>query len=132
MNDSVLVVEDDEQLATVLRDGLTHHSYSVTVSHTGVGALATVGDRPPALVVLDLMLPDLDGVEVRRRLRSTNSPPVIILSARDAVAEKILGLESGADDYLTKPFALEELMARVRVVLRRHRSVAQPQLVHAT
>src|SRR5260370_16047976 len=76
--------------------------------------------RPPALTVLDLTLPDLDGVEVCRRLRAANGPPLIMLTARDAVAEKILGLETGADDYLTKPFVLEELVARVRAVLRRH------------
>jgi two-component system response regulator MprA len=129
MNDSVLVVEDDERLAAVLRDGLTHHGYGVTVSYTGIGALAAARDRPPALVVLDLMLPDLDGVEVCRRLRTTDGPPVIILSARDAVAEKILGLETGADDYLTKPFVLEELVARVRAVLRRH-APQSPTVLH--
>lgn len=120
MDDQILVVEDDERLAAVLRDGLAHHGYAVTVSATGAGALAAVHGRPPALVILDLMLPDLDGVEVCRRLRATNGPPVIMLTARDAIADKVHGLESGADDYLTKPFVLEELVARVRAVLRRH------------
>ncbi len=120
MSDAILVVEDDEQLAAIVRDGLTHHGYAVTAVPSGGAALTSVRDRPPALVVLDLMLPDIDGVEVCRRLRAEGGPPVIMLTARDAVAERITGLESGADDYLTKPFVLEELVARVRAVLRRH------------
>jgi two-component system response regulator MprA len=120
MNEQILVVEDDENLATILRDGLTHHGYAVTLCFSGARALTLAQGRPPALIVLDLMLPDLDGVEVCRQLRAISGPPVIMLTARSAVAEKIRGLESGADDYLTKPFVLEELVARVRAVLRRH------------
>ncbi len=116
----ILVVDDDERLAAVVRDGLAHYGYAVDVTSDGPAALAAVRDNPPDLVVLDLMLPGLDGVEVCRRLHSMGGPPVIMLTARDAVAEKIAGLESGADDYLTKPFVLEELVARVRAVLRRH------------
>jgi two-component system response regulator MprA len=129
MNEQILVVEDDERLSAIVRDGLTHYGYAVALSATGAAALAAVHARPPALVVLDVMLPDLDGVEVCRRLQAVNGPPVIMLTARDAIADKVRGLESGADDYITKPFALEELVARVRVVLRR-RAPRSPTLVH--
>jgi two-component system response regulator MprA len=115
----ILVVDDDERLAAILRDGLTAGGYAVETAADGQAALAAVRDRPPDLVVLDLMLPGLDGVEVCRRLRAAGGPPMIMLTARDAVVDKIAGLESGADDYLTKPFVLEELVARIRAVLRR-------------
>jgi len=120
MNEQILIVEDDESLAAVARDGLAHYGYHVTVVGDGATALTAVRQRQPALVVLDLMLPDLDGIEVCRRLRASGGPPVIMLTARDAVTDKIAGLESGADDYMTKPFVLDELVARVRAVLRRH------------
>ncbi len=120
MNEQILIVEDDERLAAVVRDGLAHYGYQVTVVGDGATALAAVRQRPPALVVLDLMLPDLDGMEVCRRLRASGGPPVIMLTARDAVTDTIAGLESGADDYVTKPFVLDEVVARVRAVLRRH------------
>lgn len=120
MSERILVVDDDEQLAAIVRDGLAHHGYIVDVVADGAAAVAAARDDPPDLLVLDLMLPGLDGVEVCRRLRAAGGPPVIMLTARDAVAEKIAGLDSGADDYLTKPFVLEELVARVRAVLRRH------------
>lgn len=120
MNEQILVVEDDERLAAVLRDGLAHHGYQVIVVGDGAAALAVVDQQAPALVVLDRMLPDLDGVEVCRQLRATGGPPVILLTARDSIADKILGLDSGAEDYVSKPFVLDELIARVRVVLRRY------------
>jgi len=120
MNEQILIVEDDERLAAVVRDGLAHYGYQVTVVGDGATALAAVRQCPPALVVLDLMLPDLDGMEVCRRLRASGGPPVIMLTARDAVTDTIAGLESGADDYVTKPFVLDEVVARVRAVLRRH------------
>jgi len=120
MNEQILIVEDDERLAAVVRDGLAHYGYHVTVVGDGATALTAVRQRPPALVVLDLMLPDLDGMEVCRRLRASGGPPVIMLTARDAVTDTIAGLESGADDYVTKPFVLDEVVARVRAVLRRH------------
>ena len=120
MDERILVVDDDERLLSILRDGLTRSGYIVECAEDGFAALAAARARPPTLAVLDLMLPGLDGVEVCRRLRAVGGPPVIMLIARDAVEEKIAGLESGADDYLTKPFVLEELVARVRAVLRRH------------
>ncbi len=108
MNEQILVVEDDERLAAVVRDGLAHYGYHVTVVGDGATALTAVRQRPPALVVLDLMLPDLDGMEACRRLRASGGPPVIMLTARDAVTDTIAGLESGADDYVTKPFVLDD------------------------
>lgn len=120
MNERILVVDDDEPLAAVVRDGLSRHGFAVHVAPDGPAALAALRATPFDLVVLDLMLPGLDGVEVCRQLHASGGPPVIMLTARDAVAQKIAGLESGADDYVTKPFVLEELVARVRAVLRRH------------
>jgi two-component system, OmpR family, response regulator MprA len=120
MSERILVVEDDEQIAAIVRDGLTRLGYRVELAADGPAALAAVRAQPCDLVVLDLLLPGMDGVEVCRRLRAGGGPPVIMLTARDAVAEKIAGLDSGADDYLTKPFVLAELVARVRAVLRRH------------
>ena len=120
MSERILVVDDDDQIAAIVRDGLTRTGYRVELAADGPAALAAVRAHPFDLVVLDLLLPGMDGVEVCRQLRTQGGPPVIMLTARDAVAEKIAGLESGADDYLTKPFVLAELVARVRAVLRRH------------
>jgi two-component system response regulator MprA len=119
MSERILVVEDDDQIAAIVRDGLSRMGYRVELAADGPAALAAVRAQPCDLVVLDLLLPGMDGVEVCQRLRTRGGPPVIMLTARDAVAEKIAGLDSGADDYLTKPFVLEELVARVRAVLRR-------------
>jgi two-component system response regulator MprA len=119
MSERILVVEDDDQIAAIVRDGLSRMGYRVELAADGPAALAAVRAQPCDLVVLDLLLPGMDGVEVCQRLRARGGPPVIMLTARDAVAEKIAGLDSGADDYLTKPFVLEELVARVRAVLRR-------------
>ena len=120
MSERILVVDDDDQIAAIVRDGLARTGYRVELAADGPAALAAVRAHPFDLVVLDLLLPGMDGVEVCRQLRTQGGPPVIMLTARDAVAEKIAGLESGADDYLTKPFVLAELVARVRAVLRRH------------
>jgi DNA-binding response OmpR family regulator len=120
MAERILVVDDDEYLALVLRDGLTHYGYTVEVASSGTEALAMVLARPPDLIVLDLLLPGLGGVEVCRQIHVLGGPPVIMLTALDAVEEKVAGLEAGADDYLTKPYVLAELVARVRAVLRRH------------
>jgi len=120
MSERILVVDDDDQIAAIVRDGLTRMGYRVELAADGPAALAAVRAQPFDLVILDLLLPGMDGVEVCQRLRARGGPPVIMLTARDAVAEKIAGLDSGADDYVTKPFVLEELVARVRAVLRRH------------
>ena len=109
MSERILVVEDDDQIAAIVRDGLSRMGYRVELAADGPAALAAVRAQPCDLVVLDLLLPGMDGVEVCRRLRAQGGPPVIMLTARDAVAEKIAGLDSGADDYMTKPFVLAEL-----------------------
>lgn len=128
MAERILIVDDDERLAQVLGDGLAHYGYQVDIVADGPAALAAVQARAPDLIILDVLLPDLDGVEVCRRVRALGGPPVIMLTARDAVAEKVAGLDAGADDYLTKPFALAELVARVRAVLRRHEPSPTPMI----
>ena len=116
---TVLVVEDEPGIADFIRRGLSYKGYSVRVAHSGEEALELAQEQLPDLVILDLMLPGMDGVEVCRRLREADAVPIVMLTARDAVADKVAGLEAGADDYITKPFAFEELLARVRAALRR-------------
>src|SRR5215472_15983628 len=115
----VLVVDDDTRIVAALKLVLHYEGYSVDVAGDGPGALASAASRPPDLVVLDLMLPGLDGMEVCRRLRAADDVPILMLTARDATGDRVRGLDSGADDYVVKPFAYEELMARVRALLRR-------------
>lgn len=114
----VLVVEDEPQMLRSLRLVLTGHGYDVVTATTGQAALAEAMRRLPDLVLLDLMLPDLDGREVCRRLRERSSVPIIVLSARGEEQTKVEALDLGADDYLTKPFGTDELLARMRVALR--------------
>jgi two-component system response regulator MprA len=115
----VLVVEDEPNIADVIRRGLIFQKFDVDVAHTGAEALDTARDRMPDIVILDLMLPDMDGVEVCERLRAADNVPIIMLTARDAVSDQVEGLEAGADDYMTKPFEFAELLARINVALRR-------------
>jgi two-component system response regulator MprA len=115
----VLIVEDDIDIAGVLRRSLDKEGYDVRVSGDGEAALAQAGLFEPDAVVLDLGLPKLDGVEVCRRLRDEGDVPILILTARDTLDSRVQGLDSGADDYLVKPFEREELLARVRALLRR-------------
>jgi len=115
----VLVVEDDTDIAGVLRRSLDKEGYDVRVADDGQAALDQAGDFEPDAVVLDLGLPKLDGVEVCRRLRDGGDVPILILTARDALDARVSGLDSGADDYLVKPFEREELLARLRALLRR-------------
>src|SRR5262245_8882332 len=122
MAQRILVVEDEVEIADYLRRGLAYDGFTVEVASDGPAALAAARERPPDVVVLDLMLPGLDGMEVAQRLRAGSSVPIIILTARDSVADRVAGLERGADDYLVKPFAFEELLARIRVQLRRHQA----------
>jgi two-component system response regulator MprA len=116
----ILVIEDDPGIADFVRRGLLFNDYEVDVAHDGEEGLIAARDRPPDLVLLDLMIPKVDGVEVCRRIRSAGDTPIIILTARDSVTDKISGLDAGADDYVTKPFDFDELLARVRAALRRH------------
>jgi two-component system, OmpR family, response regulator MprA len=115
----VLVIEDDEAISDLLRRGLAYEGYKVSVAEDGVSGLRLARDAPPDLVVLDLMLPGLDGLEVCRRLREADDVPILVLTARGTVSDRIAGLDSGADDYMVKPFSIDELLARVRALLRR-------------
>jgi two-component system KDP operon response regulator KdpE len=115
----VLVVDDDRALARALAINLKARSYEVEVALTGAEALAAAGRRVPDVVVLDLGLPDMDGLEVLHGLRGWTAVPVLVLSARSDQAEKVAALDAGADDYVTKPFGMDELLARLRAAVRR-------------
>jgi DNA-binding response OmpR family regulator len=115
----VLVVEDEPSIASFVAAYLKNAGYAVRTTASGAEALKLVASEKPALVVLDLMLPDIDGVEVCKRIRQSTDLPVLMLTARDEDVDKIIGLEVGADDYMTKPFNPRELVARVRAILRR-------------
>ena len=115
----ILVVDDEPQILRALTINLRARHYDVTTAATGADALASAAAHPPDLVILDLGLPDLDGVEVVRGLRGWSTAPIIILSGRTDSADKVDALDAGADDYLTKPFGVDELMARLRAVSRR-------------
>jgi two-component system, OmpR family, alkaline phosphatase synthesis response regulator PhoP len=116
---TVLVVEDEASIASFIAAYLKNAGYAVRTTASGAEALKLVASEKPALVVLDLMLPDIDGVEVCKRIRQSTDLPVLMLTARDEDVDKIIGLEVGADDYMTKPFNPRELVARVRAILRR-------------
>jgi two-component system KDP operon response regulator KdpE len=119
----VLIVDDEYAIRRFLRASLTAHNHTVFEAVSGQEALAAVAAHRPDVVILDLGLPDMDGVEVTRQLREWSQVPIIILSVREQETDKIAALDAGADDYLTKPFGIGELLARLRVALRR---VAQP------
>lgn len=114
----VLVIDDEPQILRALRTILTEHKFRVTTASTGEEGLALAAAQPPDVVILDLGLPRLSGLEVCARLREWTQVPIVILSARDAEREKVAALDMGADDYLTKPFGIDELLARLRVALR--------------
>ncbi|RRR73266.1 MAG: DNA-binding response regulator [Candidatus Viridilinea halotolerans] len=118
----ILIIEDELEIANYLRRGLVLEGFQVTVAHDGNAGLTAARETTFDLVILDLMLPGLDGFEVAGRLRAASDVPIIMLTARDAVADRVRGLEHGADDYLVKPFAFEELLARIRVQLRRRQT----------
>ncbi len=116
----ILVVDDDRAVRESLRRSLSFNGYNVLLAEDGVEALDVITNDRPDAVILDVMMPRLDGLEVCRRLRSAGDDlPVLVLTARDSVSERVAGLDAGADDYLPKPFALEELLARMRALLRR-------------
>jgi len=128
----VLVVDDDAAVSGALNRALRLEGYDVTVAADGPAALEAVAVRPPDAVVLDIGLPTVDGLEVCRRLRAAgDDTPVLMLTARDAVEDRVLGLDAGADDYLVKPFALAELLARLRALLRRRHDDPSEMLAFA-
>jgi two-component system response regulator MprA len=128
----ILVVDDDPKITAFLRRALVLEGYEVAVAQTGADGLRSVAESPPDLIILDIMMPGVDGIEVCRRLRAAGEGmPVLLLTARDAVPDRVKGLDAGADDYLVKPFALEELLARVRALLRRGGSRAPEEAVQS-
>ena len=127
MAERILIVEDDVRIRNLLRRGLIFEGYKVDVAESGDVALRTARDTPPDAVILDLMLPVLDGMEVCRRLRAASDVPILILTARESVPDRIAGLDAGADDYMVKPFAFDELLARLRALFRRRISTETHQ-----
>jgi two-component system, OmpR family, alkaline phosphatase synthesis response regulator PhoP len=123
---TILVVDDEPKIVQLARDYLEHAGFSVATAASGAAALEALTTAKPDLVVLDLGLPVVDGLEVTRRIRQAGDLPIVMLTARDDELDKVLGLELGADDYLTKPFSPRELVARVRAVLRRAERAANP------
>ena len=115
----ILLIEDEPQIARFVQLELNHEGYDVTVANDGRDGLEVFKAHPFDLVLLDIMLPSLNGIEVLRRIRQLSSVPIIMLTARDSVMDKVNGLDNGADDYITKPFAIEELLARLRNLLRK-------------
>lgn len=126
---NVLVVDDDPKIRSVLGRGLHFEGYDVQLAADGAEALRIARVAPPDIIVLDVMLPDIDGMEVCRRLRRGITSPILMLTARDAIPDRVAGLDSGADDYLVKPFEFDELVARLRALLRRSQPQA-PESLH--
>lgn len=122
----ILIVEDERKIARFLELELQHEGYEVETAGDGRTGLEKALTWKPDLLILDLMLPELSGIEVCRRLRHESDVPIIMLTAKDDVSDKVMGLDMGADDYMTKPFAIEELLARIRVGLKKHRASAMP------
>ena len=135
MAKTILVVDDEPKIVQLLRDYLSRAGYHPLAAFDGQGALAIVRSEKPDLVILDLGLPGLDGLDVTRALRKTSSVPIIMLTARDEESDKLVGLELGADDYVTKPFSPKEVVARVRALFRRIEAAQDregAQVIHAT
>lgn len=122
MTARILVIEDEDRIRQFLQRGLTYEGYRVDAAQDGRTGLEMARDNPPDLVLLDIMLPGIDGFEVCRRLRAVSDLPILMLTAKESIEDRVTGLDAGADDYLVKPFAFDELLARVRALLRR----AQP------
>ncbi len=119
MNKKILVVEDEKAIADILDFRLKNEGYTVMCAYDGEAGLSAVSDFAPDLILLDVMLPKLDGFEVCKEVRKTSNVPIIMLTAREEEVDKVLGLELGADDYITKPFSMRELMARIKANVRR-------------
>ncbi|HEY3289798.1 MAG TPA: response regulator transcription factor [Anaerolineae bacterium] len=127
--EQILVIEDDPAIRDLLRRGLAYENYKVITAVDGASGLAAARDNPPDLVVLDWMMPGMDGLEVCRRLRTVSNVPILMLTAKDSISDRVIGLETGADDYLVKPFAFPELLARVHALLRRSAPGSKPEIL---
>ena len=125
----ILIIEDEARIAQFLERGLIYEGFQVSVAADGQAGLTVARDNPPDLVILDWMLPGLDGLEVCRRLRAAGDVAILMLTARDDVKDRVSGLDAGADDYLVKPFSIDEMIARVRALLRRAAPVSHPEIL---
>lgn len=124
----VLIVEDEAPIAEIIRFSLDREGYAATIAEDGLRALAMFKEHQPDLILLDVMLPELDGFGVCREIRASSDVPIIMLTARESEVDKVLGLELGADDYVTKPFSMRELLARIRANLRRIELIEERQV----
>ena len=125
----ILIVEDEVRIAQFIERGLIYEGYRVNVARDGQSGLTLARDTPPDLVILDWMLPGLDGLEVCKRLRAASDVPILMLTAKSDINDRVIGLDAGADDYLVKPFAIDELMARVRALFRRATPASRPEVL---
>lgn len=125
--ETILIVEDEWKIARFMQMELTHEGYHASIETNGRRALDRIMQEEFSLVLLDVMLPEMDGLEVCRRVRAVSTVPIIMVTAKDDIEDKVRGLDTGADDYLTKPFAIQELLARTRAALRKHKQARQPE-----
>ncbi|QYA47753.1 response regulator transcription factor [Nosocomiicoccus ampullae] len=126
---NILIIEDEQNLARFLELELKHEGYDVTVKSDGLNGLEKALDEDFDCILLDLMLPGLNGLEVCRKIRREKETPIIMITAKDATYDKVIGLDYGADDYIVKPFEIEELLARLRVIIRRHSSSSLSNII---
>ncbi|MCP4164984.1 MAG: response regulator transcription factor [Chloroflexi bacterium] len=129
MPTQILIIEDDPSIGKLLRRALLHEGYDTKLVADGYEGLRAFTEQEPELIILDVMLPGIDGIEVCKRIREESALPILMLTARDMVEDRVIGLDSGADDYVTKPFDIDELLARVRAQLRRVESQPQTRIM---
>lgn len=129
MKHSILIIEDEKSIARFLELELQHEQFETVQAHDGRTGLDLALTRPFDCILLDVMLPELNGIEVCRRIRNVSDVPILLLTARDAVMDRVAGLDAGADDYIVKPFAIEELLARIRAILRRAKPSEQRDIL---
>ena len=129
MTDRILLIEDDKRLAEMVSNYLGEAGFATAIAHTGTGGIALHDREPFDILILDLMLPDMDGLDVCRRIREKSQTPILMLTARGDAMDRVVGLEMGADDYLPKPFEPRELLARLRALLRRAKSERKPDML---
>ena len=128
-SERILIIEDEARIAQFVESGLIYEGFRVSVARDGQAGLNSARDCPPDLVILDWMLPGLDGLEVCKRLRAADDVAILMLTAKDDIKDRVVGLDAGADDYLVKPFSIDELLARVRALLRRSATVSHPEVL---
>lgn len=129
-SERLLIIEDEARIAQFVERALIYEGYRVSVARDGQTGLQIARDNPPDLVILDWMLPGLDGLEVCKRLRAASAVPILMLTAKDDIKDRVQGLDAGADDYLVKPFSVDELLARVRALFRRSVPTSKPEILH--